>query len=74
MWVKEKKEKSSLTLNGEVLEVPMYKYLRETINIKGNLSDHIAEIEKKAKGAIASIVAEKGNKEFKGVNFIGPDL
>ena len=45
-------KKSALTLNGEVLEeVPRCKYLGETINNKGNLSDHWEEIEKKIKGA-----------------------
>ena len=34
---------------------------------KGNLSDHIAEIERKIKGATASIISETGNKEFKGI-------
>ena len=37
------------------------------INNKGNLSDHITEIEKKVKGATATIIAETGNKEFKGI-------
>ena len=55
-------------LNGEILEeVPTYKYLGETINNKGNLVDHISEMERKVKGAIASIMAETGNKEFKGI-------
>ena len=59
---------SSLTLNGETLEeVPTYKYLGEIINNKGNLTDHIAEIEKKVRGATDSIIAETGNKEFKGI-------
>ena len=59
---------SSLTLNGETLEeVPTYKYLGEIINNKGNLTDHIAEIERKVRGATDSIIAETGNKEFKGI-------
>ena len=63
-----KGKKSSLTLNGEILEeVRTYKYLEETIHNKGNLADHISEIERKLKGAIASIMAETGNKEFKGI-------
>ena len=63
-----KGKKSSLTLNGEILEeVSTYKYLGETINNKGNLADHISEIERKVKGAVASIMAETGNKEFKGI-------
>ena len=44
-----KGKKSALKLNGETLEeVPKYKYLGEMINNKGNLSDHITEIEKKS--------------------------
>ena len=63
-----KGKKSSLKLNGEELEeVPAYKYLGETLNNKGNLSDHIAEIERKIKGATANIISETGNKEFKGI-------
>ena len=61
-------EKSALKLNGEVLEeVSTYKYLGEVINNKGNLSDHITEIEKKVRGATAAILAETGNTEFKGI-------
>ena len=61
-----KGKKSSLTLNGKILdEVPTHKYLGETINNKGNLADHISEIERKVKGAIASIMAETRNNEFK---------
>ena len=37
------------------------------INNKGNLSDHITEIEKKVKGATATIIAETGKIEFKGI-------
>ena len=37
------------------------------INNKGTLSDQIAEISKKVKGAITRILAEAGNKEFKGI-------
>ena len=63
-----KGKKSALKLNGETLEeVPKYKYLGEMINNKGNLSDHITELEKKVKGATATIIAETGNKEFKGI-------
>ena len=41
-----KGKKSVLKLNGETLEeVPKYKYLGEMINNKGNLSDHITELE-----------------------------
>ena len=60
---------SSLTLNGKTLEeVPTYKYLGEIINNKGNLTDHIAEIERKVRGATDSIIAETvKKKEFKGI-------
>ena len=65
---REKGKKSSLKLNGEELEeVSAYKYLGEILNNKGNLSDHIAEVERKIKGATASIISETGNKEFKGI-------
>ena len=61
-------KKSALKLNDEVLEeVSTYKYLGEVINNKGNLSDHITEIEKKVRGATAAILAETGNTEFKGI-------
>ena len=57
-----------MKLNGEELEeVPAYKYLGEILNNKGNLSDHIAEIKRKIKGATASIISETGNKGFKGI-------
>ena len=60
--------KSALNMNGEILEeVSTYKYLGEVINNKGNLSDHITEIEKKVRGATAAILAETGNTEFKGI-------
>ena len=63
-----KGKKSNLKLNGETLqEVQAYKYLGETINNKGTLADHITEIDKKVKGATASIIAETGNSEFKGI-------
>ena len=65
---KGKGRKSNLKLNGEVLEeVTTYKYLGETINNKGNLTDDINEIEKKVRGATSKILAETGNKEFKGI-------
>jgi len=65
---KRKSKKSTLKLNGEVLEeVPAYKYLGEIINNKGNLKDQLEDIEKKVKGATARIIAEAGNKEFKGI-------
>ena len=65
---KGKGKKSKLNLNGETLEeVTTYKYLGEIINNKGNLSDHISEVEKKIRGATSKILAETGNKEFKGI-------
>ena len=65
---KGKTSAEKLTLNGETLEeVPTYKYLGEIINNKSNLTDHIAEIERKVRGATDSIIAETGNKEFKGI-------
>ena len=68
--VKRRKEKktNALTLNGEILEeVPTYKYLGEIINNIGNLNDHIAEIERKIRGAADSIIAKTINKEFIGI-------
>ena len=53
---------STLKLNGEVLEeVPSYKYLGEIMNNEGNLSDHIAEVARKIKGATTRIIAEAAN-------------
>ena len=49
----------------ELEEVPAYKYLAEILSNKGNLSHRIVEIERKMKGATASIISETGNKEFK---------
>ena len=61
-----RRKKSSLKLIGEILEeVSTYKYLGEVINNKGNLSDPITEIEKKVRGATATILAGTGNTEFK---------
>ena len=56
-------QKITLKPNGEVLEeVPSYKYINEMINSKGNLSDIIAEVSKKVKGATKThILAEAGN-------------
>ena len=54
-------KKSALTLNGEVLDT-RYKYLGEIINSKGNLLGFTEEIEKKIKGATATILAGTGNK------------
>ena len=63
-----KGKKSSLKLNREELEeVPAYKYLGEILNNTGNLSDHIAVIERKMKGATVSIISVTDNKEFKGI-------
>ena len=61
-------KKSALKLNGGTSEeVSKYKYLAEMINNKGNLTDHITEIEKKVKGATATIIAATGSKELKGI-------
>ena len=61
--------KSALTLDGKILEVvPSSKYLGEVKNNKCNLSDHIAEIEKKVRRATATILAKTCNTEFKGIN------
>ena len=60
---KGKGKKSKLKLNGEILEeVTTYKYLGEIINNKGNLSDHISEVEKKIRGDTSKKLAETGNK------------
>ena len=65
---KGKVRKNSLKLNGEVPEkLTTYKCLGEVINNKGNLADHISEIEKKTWKATSKILAETGNKEFKGI-------
>ena len=62
---KGKGRKRTLKLSGEVLEeVPSYKYMGEIINNKGNLSDRIAEVARKIKGATTRIIAEAVNKEF----------
>ena len=59
---------SQLTLNETVLEeVKAYKYLGEMINQKGNLEAQIKEIERKTTAAVQNILAETGNKEFKGM-------
>ena len=41
-----------------------YKYLGETFNTKGNLSDHIAEIKGKAEAAYQTLLSIAGNKYF----------
>ena len=41
-----------------------YKYLGEIFNKKGNLSDHIAEIQNKAEAAYQTILTIAGNKYF----------
>ena len=61
-------DKSAIKLNGEILEeVSTYEYLGEVIHNKGNLADHITDIEKKVRGATATILAETCNTEFKGI-------
>ena len=43
------------------------KYLREIINDKGNIIDHLNEIERTVNAATQNIMIETGNKEFKGI-------
>ena len=49
-------------------ETTAYKYLGKMINNKANLKHHITEVKNKADGAVQIILAETGNKEFKGMN------
>ena len=59
---------SNLKLDGEILEeTNSYKYLGEIFNNKGNLEDHIKGLEGKIHAATQNIIAETGNKEFKGM-------
>ena len=53
----ERKEKQPKTKQKDTGRIQACKYLGETINNKGTLADHITEIEKKVKGATASIIA-----------------
>ena len=58
--------KSEIRLNNQILEeVTSYKYL-ELINNKGNLEDHLTATQSKIRATTAQIIAETGNKEFKG--------
>ena len=59
---------AEIKLNNQTLEeVKQYKYLGEIINNKGNITDHINEIERKVNAATQNILIETGNKEFKGI-------
>ena len=61
-------KKSQITLNGRILEVvPAYKYLGDMINNKGDLEDQIKVIKGKIHASTQEILAETGNKEFKGM-------
>ena len=61
-------KKSQITLNGQILEqVPAYKYLGDMINNKGDLEDQIKVIKGKIHASTQEILAETGNKEFKGM-------
>ena len=60
--------KSEIRLNNQILEeVTSYKYLGELINNKGNLEDHLTATQSKIRAITAQIIAETGNKEFKGM-------
>ena len=60
--------KSNIVLNWTTLEeVPAYKYLGDRRNNKGNLTDHIKEIKKKAHAATQKIITTATNDEFKGM-------
>ena len=60
--------KSEIRLNNQILEeVTSYKYLGELINNKGNLEDHLTATQNKIRAITAQIIAETGNKEFKGI-------
>ena len=61
-------KKPQLKMNGQILEeVPNYKYLGDMTNSKGNLEAQIKEIKKKTAAATQELLAETGNKEFKGM-------
>ena len=53
--------------NGYITYNRIFQDVDEVINNKGNLADHMSEIEKKIRGATSKILAETGNKEFKGI-------
>ena len=60
--------KSEIRLNNQILEeVTSYKYLGELINNKGNLEDHLTATQSKIRAITGQIIAETGNKEFKGI-------
>ena len=61
-------KKSHISLNGQILEeVTAYKYLGDMINNKGDLEDQIIALKGKIHAATQEILAETGNKEFKGM-------
>ena len=60
--------KSEIRLNNQILEeVTSYKYLGELINNKGNLEDHLTATQSTIRAITSKIIAETGNKEFKGI-------
>ena len=60
--------KSEIRLNNQILEeVTSFKYLGELINNKGNLENHLTAMQSKIRAITAQVIAETGNKEFKGI-------
>ena len=61
-------QESKIMLNNTILEeVPKYKYLGKIYNTKGNLEEHLTGLETKTMAATQRILAETGDKEFKGM-------
>ena len=61
-------KKSQITLNEQILEeVTAYKYLGDMINNKADLEDQIKALKGKIHASTQEILAETGNKEFKGM-------
>ena len=61
-------QESKIMLNNTILEeVPKYKYLRKIYNTKGNLEEHLKDLETKTMAATQRILAETGDREFKGM-------
>ena len=61
-------QESKIMLNNTILEeVPKYKYLGKIYNTKGNLEEHLKDLETKTMAATQRILAETGDKEFKGM-------
>ena len=61
-------KKSQITLNRHVFdEVTAYKYLGDILNSKGDLEDQTITLKGKIYTASQEILAETGNKEFKGM-------